>query len=723
MSLVLQQPDTLTRLSAQVRTVFGLRTLSWMAAIVAALGAAALITSSASLRNVEPAWRLNVANSATIGLFFIAAVATLLAIRADRAPVRVWGRAIAASLLIAALGLTMVGTYGLIPPPLEYSRYRAWDYTDKRWLVVLYLLCAGLVYMPSVLRRLLGDAEQHSVVASTLPAAAVGRRIAFAALVGAILSALYMAPFLPSDLQRFMDPHEHVHLGGFQRIAQGATPYLDAQTQYGPGYQLLTFWIMRHTGITLYGFRLSQAWLNIIGVATLFSVWLAAYGSRKGAAIIVASLILSPLLMVTWWGWVVILRWVGPVLVGALVPLLIWRSTTQRVRDLSVSALGLACGVLAWIAQENLTGPIITLFLLLGAAYGRGSLSLLSALRIAGIFVVSQVATFIILMLASFGLGGFGQAMSLYFHSTGLVFQGMTNTPWSEPQSTWRRAYPATPIVIILTTAVALYRRPARTDQQERENGQLLGIAAAAVPLTMITLFRADGPHFVATATALPALVVLAIAILPGEFRWRLDRANALRIAMIAASLVLYFNPLGNYWTRTHNSRSFADPRLIGNPTATMEGLRILASSPQSVPSSDPILAKLGFIPASEARCCYVLPGTWKEWNVTMRQVHQMAAGRSVFVDVGPPLETSGILFLADLRSSSSYVSEMMSVWTDADLRTLDTEFRARPPDCMLSSGRNRPLTMSALRIYGNFSTTAVPGIGGMTLYCRRQAS
>ncbi len=724
MSNVSQRPDEAQGVPPPLSGLLGFRTLAIICIVIASAGATGLLSALMGFAKASETWRTHVALGATAGLVAIAAGTLAWALSHRRSPPSWgWARALVGALLVAATGLVIVGLYGLIPPALEYSHYRAWDYTDKRWIIILYLLSVGIVYVPIVLRRLLGEAPSPAPTRGGVLSVPNGGYVILAVLVAGALSALYVATFLPTGLYRFMDSHEWVHLGGFQRIAQGAAPYLDARTQYGPGYQIVTDWLMRHTGASLYGFRLSQAWLNLVGIALLFAVWLTAYGARRGTAVILFSLLLSPLLIITWWGWAIVLRWFAPVLVGAMMPLLIWGPVRGLQRAAAVTALGLFCGSLAWLAQENLTGAIMTMLLLLGGAYGRGALSLPDTVRLAAIFVGAEVLALVGLMLIAFGPSGLGDAFQLYFHSTGLVFQGMTNTPWSEPESTWRRAYPFTPVLIVVTTLVALYRQPRPSVIDERKNGELLGMAAAAVPLTMISLFRADGPHFVATSAALPALFMLIGTTLPGDFHWRADRANALRSALLAVFLIVYFNPSGNFFARTHNSRNFADPRLLLQPSATLDGLHELIGKRRVLPPGDPIIAKLGFVPAPDANCCYVVPGTWRDWNATMTNAHRIANGRTVFVDVGPPLETSGLLFLADLRPSSSYVSAAMSVWNDADLQALDAEFHRRAPDCMLSSDRSRPLTAAALRLYGHFTTTPVAGVGGLTFYCRTPAA
>jgi hypothetical protein len=75
------------------------------------------------------------------------------------------------------------------------------------------------------------------------------RRLALRAILAVTLSTglamLDVGAKVSAAMQRQLDKHETVHLGPIQRISQGATPYVDARTQYGPGHQIITYEMMR----------------------------------------------------------------------------------------------------------------------------------------------------------------------------------------------------------------------------------------------------------------------------------------------------------------------------------------------------------------------------------------------------------------------------------------------------------------------------------------------
>lgn len=630
--------------------------------------------------------------------------------------------ALALTGLAAAAGLTIVAMLALYPPPLEHSGYKAWEYLDKRWLVASYLLVAGLLHLPGLARRvLLGAAASDRTLVSRGRGNALPRALV-AGAIGCILAVLYVAPLLPATVDRYLDMHDQVHLGAFQRIAHGAEPYLDARTQYGPGHQIATYAMMRASDFSLRGFRLSQAWLNLIAIAALLSLWFFAFGWRIGAAIAVASLAVSPLIITTFWGWGLVLRWMAPVLVGAIFPLLLWRRRSRPVTVTVVVALGVACGGLAWMAQENFSGAIMAALLIVSTAFVRGAITLRTALIVAVSFIAVESATFLAFMVASFGLGGLAQSLHLYFLSTGLVFQGMTNTDWSEPQSTFRRAYPVTPILIYLVSAIALYltRRRSLPDD-EFHIAQIAGMAAAAVPLTMLTLFRADTPHFVGASTALVPLLILIFVYLPGRLDLRIGWPNAIRVALVGFYLLVYYNPVGNYRMRLSNDRTFSDPRSIGRPASIAKGLELLRQGVTRRPSghADIVERQFGFAPPAGAPCCHNAEWTFGQFTDTMRRLHDSTAGRSVFVDVAPPLESSGIYFLADLAPATPYVSRIMSLWTDDDIRVVTADLLKRPPGCIVSGPSGTLATAALLKAYPSYKPRRIPGPLRLSVSCR----
>ena len=643
--------------------------------------------------------------------------------------------------MVAVAGLVIIDLLILFPPPLARSAFKEWDYLDKRWLIAFFLLCSGLVYLLGLFQRLLAPATAAAPIARAVRASRALRRGLLAIAAGSVLALLYVAPVLSVSATRFVDVHEQAHLGGFQSIAQGALPYIDARTQYGPGQQILSYEMMRHSEFTLRGFRISQAWMNLVAVGVLFSLWLYAYGVRLGAAIVAAALAFSPLLIVTFWGWGFVLRWLAPVLVGTIVPPLLWREGRTRTRIVTIILLAVVCGALAWMAQEALTGAVIALGLLLAGAIVRGILKLRSAILLIVLFVAVEVSTLIALLVWSLGLAHLQEALWLYFKSTGLVFQGMTNTPWSQPDSPWQRAYQLTPTVILLITIAALYyRKPSADPEHEARIGQVLGMAAAAVPLAMLTLFRADSPHFVAQSTALAPLFVLAIAHLPGPFSWRINVANGTRVAMIGLVLALYYygaisralhllysNPTTNVGPQTADLRTFVDPRRIGNLHATLAGLELLRAglpgTTHEPRSGDLVTRQLGFAPVPNARCCNNNEWTFAEWSDMLRGIHDDTAGRTTFVDVALPVESSGLYFLADLVVGTPYISRIMSVWTDDDIKAVKADLAQHVPACVVS-GPGALFTETLLKAYGAYSTETLRGpTGTIMVYCKQPAS
>ncbi|CAN5188575.1 hypothetical protein BH09PSE3_BH09PSE3_00440 [soil metagenome] len=636
-----------------------------------------------------------------------------------------WYNALAIIGVVAAVGFGIVAMSALFPPPLEASGYKAWAYMDKRWMIELYLLIVGLIYLPGFIARVYGTSTNCDKVEAGATTAMPLLQFAIALTIGSVLAVLYVAPMLPGTVDRYLDMHDQAHLGAFQRIAQGATPYIDARTQYGPGHQIVTYAMMHGSDFTLRGFRMSQTWLNLAAIAVLMSMWIIAFGKRMGLAIAIASLAVSPLLITTFWGWGLLLRWIAPALVGAVFPLLLWRKRSDRFVLMIVLTLGVACGLLAWMAQENLTGAIMATALVLGAAMVRGVITLPRALIWLATFVIAQVVSLIVLIIATLGVAQLGETLHLYFLSTGLVFQGMTNTGWSEPESTFRRAYPFTPIIIYAVMIAVLYMpRRATVPDDDFHLGQIAGMAAAAVPLTMLSLFRADSPHFLGPSTALTPLLILIVAYLPGRWEWRLNVANIVRAALIGFLLLIYYNPIGNYRMRISNDRTFSDPRLIGNVAATAAGIGILRQDLVSVSTTLPINAgnvferKLGFRPASGDHCCHNTKWTFQELSDTLNQVHDVVAGRSVFVDVAPPLESSALYFLADLKTNSPYLSRIMSIWTDDDVRTVTAEQLKNPPGCIVSGPSDTLITTALLKKYPAYAARPIPGPVGLTVFC-----
>ncbi|MDQ2665181.1 MAG: hypothetical protein M3Z05_04150, partial [Gemmatimonadota bacterium] len=348
---------------------------------------------------------------------------------------------------MAQVLMLATGYVALVPPAIASSHYKAWDFVDKRWVAAAYLSSVGLVYLPGLLKRLWEDVHgatdaiddswsgAASAPSPTMRAHATRAFLALAA--GSVLSLVYVASIAPPALTRPLDSHELVQLGGLQAIATGAVPFLEARTQYGPGQQLLIDDLVRNTEMSVRGARLAHLMLNGAAIAVVFSTMFFAYGWAIGAGIIFLALFISPLQVTTFVGWGLIVRWLGPFLVGALVPPALGSTLSPRARSAVFLVLGAGCGVLAWISQENGSTSVMTVLLVLSAAFITRRLSPGYAVSHAVAFVAGLAAALFGLLLVQFGPSHLRETLTLYQSGSGLVFAGFTNTAWTDANTHW----------------------------------------------------------------------------------------------------------------------------------------------------------------------------------------------------------------------------------------------------------------------------------------------
>ena len=271
-------------------------------------------------------------------------------------------------------GAVAVAHLVLSPSPLEGQLVAdglGWGLLDKRWLVACYTLGVSLVVvLPIFLRRvfeLVGlQAGSSPGLLAVLPGTHQPRRrlvdvLGFLALAVVFATWFFAKTF--SHMPELLDMHELVHLGSLQGIRQGLLPYLEAETQYGPGHQLLTYWTMERIGFSLYGFRISHLLANLVAMALVYFCYLTIFKTRVAIALVIASLWISPVVLFELFGWSVIPRWLGPILTGLLLPSIVLRQRNTTTRRLAAFLLGVLAGLLAWIASENLFGSVITLTL------------------------------------------------------------------------------------------------------------------------------------------------------------------------------------------------------------------------------------------------------------------------------------------------------------------------------------------------------------------------
>ncbi len=646
---------------------------------------------------------------------------------------RPWTTALLLTLAVGMVGLGVVGLFALYPPGIEKSTLKAWGYLDKRWMIILYLLGIGLVYLPGLCKRAIDALAPSSDETATsrrawfpqdwdgfwADAANLLNRGLAASIIGCVLAVLYVSYSIPGTLERPLDAHEALHLGSLQAISQGAQPYIEAQTQYGPGHQLATYKLMQSTEFTLRGFRAAHLVINMISVALLFSLLLFAFGWPLGVGAIFVALMVSPLLAITWLGWGILPRWIGPVVVGALAPLILWSDIRTGLRYPLFLGIGAVCGGLAWFAQENFSTSILTAFLILAAAIICGRTSIRTGILLAMTFVVVETATLMFLLSWLVGPGHLAQAFSMYMRWGSLVFSGIANATWAEPKSGWKWAYYLAPVIIAGITALALY--PLRYFGQldgNRGVGQLLGMAAAAASLALLPMFRADTVHFIGPSTALAPFMVLSVAYLPNQMSSRFWARMSIRAALIIAFLQIYpFPPgIGGVKENTH----------LMNLEKTYAGLGALhdlwrgESTAGSGKDFDDLVRRLGFRPRPEEPCCSNNDWSYQELAQALREIRSAAAGRSVLVEKMTGVEASSVYFLADLPVSTDFAEPLMSIWVDDDLRAAKQDLLNKKPDCLVTSDPELPRAKFLLDLYKDYTEFKIPSRINVSVYCRK---
>lgn len=633
---------------------------------------------------------------------------------------RNWRIALVLTCALGIVGLFYVAILVVSPPSIVAAP--GWPIIDKRWLVALYGLGIGLVYFPLVAKEIV-DLLTHRGVWAT-PAA--GERLhptRFWAVHGTVaiisafaISIVLLAPPVSSSLEKPLDKHEVMHLGPIQRIDNGAIPYVEAQTQYGPGHQIVSYHLMRSTEFSVVGFRASHCILNMVAEGIRFSLFLIAFGWVAGLLAIVGSLVFSPIWLLQFTGWGVLFRWLGPVIVGIALPKIIWSGIKAPGSYAGTAAVGATCGVLAWFSQENFSTSVITAGLIASAAFGRGRLSLGGAARVLGTFIGIHVAVFLTLTTATVGFGNLSDALYLYFHSTAVWTQGIGNTPWTSWESAWTIGYFATPYVIIALTALALY---CRRTEDETELAKVIGMAAAAAALVPITLLRSDKWHFLGPAVAMPALIALSVTSLPqflGSNRIKQELARAIIMIVLAG---LYFVPAKEErYLFVHHSLDLAH---TWNNLAAL--YRIWTQNGRDSNHHSLFERRLGYTPDLDAPCCGD-KHSYRELKAVTEEVHRVAGGRSVYIDAfyiddsrlsSIPWQSSMIYFLSDLKVGTSMPDPLISRWTPGDVERLRDELTRNPPSCVVTPDPLRSVTTMPV---DHHRMTVGSRIGGVAIFC-----
>jgi hypothetical protein len=605
---------------------------------------------------------------------------------------------------LGLVGLSYVAMLFVFPTSIESI---SWPVLDKRWIIASFGLGIALIYAPLGFKRsadILKGQDPRGVWEHDQDTKAL-RRVwgVLAIAIGFALAALDIGQFVTIALGLPIDEaHEGAHLGGLQAISQGAIPYVEAHTQYGPGQQLITYYFMQNTEFTLRGFRASFFVMNILAEGLRFAIMLIAFGPIAGFAAILLSLVFYDPMIASFTGWAFLFRWSAPLLVGSLLPLIIWHDLRPWPRYASLTILSIAIGTLAWFAQENFISGLVTAGLVIFAGFARGRISLVEAITMLTVFAGIHVLTFISLISTITGLHNLWEAVRLCFYVGSLWAQGLANTAWSNPESPWTVAFYSTPIIVAAVTALALYAPRQTRLQDERKLAVVIGTSAAVVSLVPITLLRSDIHHFLGPAMPVPALIVAAVALLPGRLATNAFRREAVRLVLLVIFFSIYLAPQGI---------SAIAWRLTPDPGRSWRGVvelvEIAARDKTTRDDTSLFYGRLGWHPSPEDKCFHFGSLTYGEIAARVQEISAKTAGRSVFIDFPGWTAPSIIYFFGDLRAGKSPQLDS-TLWVRADLERFHADLFRHPPECIVTWNVSSSRVKIVLDVYGSYSTQSI---------------
>lgn len=628
---------------------------------------------------------------------------------------RTWSTCLALSALFYVAAISYVAFVYYHPPEVESV---TWPVINKLWMIYLYGLSAFTLYLPYMLHSFFSAIKAGKYIAPGQSSTDWSRRFRFRRIVLSILFGLTAAvvTYSPDTLQIIhrasVNIHEAVHLGPLLSIDQGNTAYVEARTQYGPGHQLVTYALMKGIDFSMAGFRISFLLLNFLAQFAVYAIAFFSLGWFGGIlCVLFAQVILSGSAL-SFVGWAVLLRWMGPVAVGALLPLIIWGNGSRILRLVQTSVLGAGCGVVSWYSQENFSTCMITAAIVYAAAFSRKSLSLADSILALLVFCTSLATIFLALLAFTVGAANLQEAIPLPFKTGSYWLKGVANTYWADTENPYTRAFRFTSILALATTGLALYSRRQAAPSGERNVALVLGTSAAVISVIPITLMRSDQWHFVGPiSSVVPVWMAATLVFLPGILSSRPAIREAFRVGMAAVFLFTYIAPI---------SIANMKPRVLPDVRVSWErasDLWDVLFHWERVSSTSVFDRRMGQILAADQRCNRDLDcGELRTW---FREVNERIAGRSAFVaSEFWSIPDSSIYFFADLKIGTLEPSNYISIYTKPDLERTHELLSKNIPECVVSNDHigKFGLTAFLLEKLGNYSQQ---DIRGGHIFCR----
>lgn len=540
-------------------------------------------------------------------------------------------------------------------------------------------------------------------------------------------------------LAPFYDIHSHVHLSALQQIRLGAVPYLEAQTQYGPGNQVLLSGLVDLVHFSNHGFFAANLLLNVVCVIVFFVVVQQFLGFGWAVAGLVGwTLWPSPAERLDLAGWAVLTRWLMiPTLSLWLASLLLGGASARRGWLAPVLA-GAAWGLGGFLSQENLTAGFLVFAFsvaLFGPASGMGPRAIV---RFAILFVATGIVLFVGLVSAFVGPAHFFEVMALAGAKSSLVTAGVSNSIWSdnlgidltlkvvhgrfvsalavsgEEFRPLLLTYGLVPLLLVVIGLLASFlgRNWALADGRTRVFvRRFAGVAVGAFILHLFALMRADVSHLAGPSFLLPLLLLM----LP-VFVWRCVGRGATRTAMMVLSVMLIAEGAIAGWSEA--ARRVAELGATGRDTAGMVELyRELRSHRGQYPD----LATL-YSPIARHQAAFRGHPDFAEAEEFFRLLKERLNGRSVefasyrFDDLIP--QPDSFYFFGGLRSLSGITSPKNSLWLRSEQEAWIRKVASAPKGCLFfDANSNKALVEAWMKSVMPPTTTTVTPIVGKRDY------
>lgn len=437
-----------------------------------------------------------------------------------------------------------------------------WGFMDKRPFVFGYL---GLIAFIAFHWFMAAFRAPRLVLLSPRATPSARARIGGGLLILALtwvwlaVPAFRRVTAVESGLAWFYDIHAHVHLASMEQIRLGAIPYLEAQTQYGVGNQILMGWLTGLVHYSNHGFFAANVLLNVACILLFFLVLQQLLGLRWAIAGLVGwALWPSPAGVADVPGWAVLTRWLAiPILALLLAWLILGRGPARRTWTAPVLT-GALWGLGGFLSQECLTGGFLVLALSLALLAPAAGWSLRAMAIFAALFIATGIVLFVTLVASFVGPSHFFEVLSLSNAKSGLVMAGLSNSIWSDNlelslsfKLIHGRLY--TDFVAgsllhevaitylgagVLVLGVGLLgaflaRRWSFADEEARRLAwKFGGVTIGAAILHLFTLLRADLSHLSGPSFLLP----LFLLMLP-VFLWRCLPQGAWRTVLLVVSI------------------------------------------------------------------------------------------------------------------------------------------------------------------------------------------